>query len=379
MSRNHELAGLIKWSNREEWQDLFDAVFDEHFGPAFDDYGIDDEKLEELIGEVEMSSLWGCAFEDFLTRPASEDDERTIVDDYLKRRGWKESPSARRYMEALRDSLFSLYEVSEIVPGQSMLLRDLVRGGEPVRVADHAATRRLRNLDRLGCRVVEVAGKHRLAGGFITFSEAAAADVIAAISDPMKRIGDEASRQEIPAGDGLEGIDFAELAQTIFLHGSAPEFTAIWLEDRLNGKIDKVPPPRFNSDGEALSFHTISYPLTIGTTAEAIANQLDQASELLRQDDGVWSWVDAAASATPSDRGSYVEDEKLHITLDDGTEVLASIGLEGQALILSANSKLRADRAKIMLKSILKGQLGSPRTQIHSYEELSNPDNGPQL
>ncbi|WP_442578261.1 hypothetical protein ACSBOB_22300 [Mesorhizobium sp. ASY16-5R] len=378
MSKNHELAGLMKWSNREEWQDLFDEVFDEHFGQALDDYGIDHEKLEELIGEAEMSNLWGCAFEDFLTRPASEEDERTIVDDYLKRRGWKESPSARRYMEALRDSLFSLYEVSEIVPGQSMLLRDLIRGGEPVRVTEHTATRRLQTLDRLGCRVVEVAGKHRLAGGLATFSEAAYAEVIETISDPMKRIGDEASRQELPAGDEAEGVDFSELARMIYLHGSAPEFTAIWLEDRLNGKIDKVPPPRFNSDGEALSFHTIRYPLTVGATPEAIAGRLDQASELLRQDDGLWNWVEAAAaSAAPSGRGSYVEDEKLHITLDDGTEVLASIDLQGQALILSANSKPRADRAKVMLKSILKGQIGQPQTQIHSYEELSNPDDGP--
>ncbi|MDQ6432858.1 hypothetical protein RB623_02175 [Mesorhizobium sp. LHD-90] len=382
MAKNHELNGLIKWSNREEWRDLFDDVFEEHFGSAFDDYGVDYEKLEELIGEAEMRNLWGCAFEDFLTRPASEEDERTIVDDYLKRRGWKESPSARRYMEALRDSLFSLYEVSGIVPGQSMLLRDLVRGGEPALVTEHSATRMLKEGDRLGCRVVEVAGKQRLGGGLMRFSETAVAEVMRVIADPMKQLGEEASKQEIPADDVLEGLDLQSLGETMFLHGSAPEFTAIWLEDTLSGKIAKVLPPRFNSDGEELSFHTISYPLTAGVSVDGIARRLNETPELLREDEAVWNWVETpagAASAPSSGKGSYVENERLHITLEDGNEVLASINLQDRMLILSANSKLRADRAKIMLKSILKGQLGQPRIQLHSYDELANPDDEPEF
>jgi hypothetical protein len=374
MSKSHELAGLIKWSSRDEWQDLFDDVFDEHFGLAFEDYGIDFEQLEKLIGETEMRNLWGCAFEDFLTRPASEDDERTIVDDYLKRRGWKESPSVRRYMEALRDSLFSVYEVSEIVPGQSMLLRDLIRGGEPVRVTEHAATRILRNLDRLGCRVVEVSGKQRLAGGLTTFSEAAYAEVIAAVSEPMKRIAEEASKQELPPGVDPGGIDFAELGQTMFLHGSAPEFTAIWLEDRLNGKIDKVPPPRFNSDGEELSFHTITYPLTPGASEEAILRQLAGIPELVVEDENIWNWtepLEGSSPAKPSGAVSRVEDGRLHTELEDGTPVFATVELALDVLVLSANSKARADRGKLMLKSALKGQIGQPSIQIQSLEELA--------
>jgi hypothetical protein len=55
-----------------------------------------------------MTTVWGCAFEDFLTRECA--DGRNIVDDYLKRRGWKEGASARAYMSALRTSVMSLYE-----------------------------------------------------------------------------------------------------------------------------------------------------------------------------------------------------------------------------------------------------------------------------
>jgi hypothetical protein len=53
--------------------------------------------------------LTACAVEDFLTR-SHDKDGRNVVDDYLKRRGWKESVTNKRYMQALRDSKMSLYE-----------------------------------------------------------------------------------------------------------------------------------------------------------------------------------------------------------------------------------------------------------------------------
>ena len=38
-------------------------------------------------------------------------------------------------MMALRNSVMSLYEVSDIITGQSFRARDLLRGGDPVLVA----------------------------------------------------------------------------------------------------------------------------------------------------------------------------------------------------------------------------------------------------
>src|SRR6266567_622945 len=94
MASADSLRGLIKWLRRAEWQDAFD-------------------ELLHLIGDEHLTSLWACVFEDFLAR--NLDDGRNIVDDYLKRRGWKESASNKAYMAALRSSVMSLYEVSGIV------------------------------------------------------------------------------------------------------------------------------------------------------------------------------------------------------------------------------------------------------------------------
>src|SRR3546814_7647225 len=53
-------------------------------------------------------------------------DLRNIVDDNIRRRGWNESGSTKIYLRALRSSVMSLYEVSEVEPGSGFLVRDQI-------------------------------------------------------------------------------------------------------------------------------------------------------------------------------------------------------------------------------------------------------------
>lgn len=190
MLGNHSLSGLMKWLTHEEWREPFSEVLDLHLGPACEDYEMDFEDIAEVIGDYTAMTLWSCAFEDFLTQ-SLEPDGRNIVEDYLKRRGWKESAGNRRYMEALRNSCMSLYEVSEIVPGQSFLARDLLRGGEPIRVSEHSATKKLKVWDKIGARIVEVSGKNILAGGLLPFRPSAAT----LLMDELKAAKQQARRE----------------------------------------------------------------------------------------------------------------------------------------------------------------------------------------
>ena len=113
----------MKWLTRAEWRDRFAEVYDHHLLPACRRTGFDAEEVIAILGENWfMTTVWGGAFEDFLTREGA--DGRNIVDDYLKRRGWKESASTRAYISALRTSVMSLYEVSDIVRDTSFRARD---------------------------------------------------------------------------------------------------------------------------------------------------------------------------------------------------------------------------------------------------------------
>ncbi len=105
MASADSLAGLMKWLRRAEWQDAFDELLHRHLAPACAKVDVAIDELPELIGDQHLTVLWGCVFEDFLAR--NLDDGRNIVDDYLKRRGWKESASNKAYMAALRSSVMT--------------------------------------------------------------------------------------------------------------------------------------------------------------------------------------------------------------------------------------------------------------------------------
>src|SRR3546814_4477868 len=96
-------------------------------------------------------------------------DLRNIVDDYIRRRGWNESGSTKIYLRALRSSVMSLYEVSEVEPGSGFLVRDLIQGDAPLRVSERSASQTLKQWDRIGARVVQVGGKHLLSAGVLSF------------------------------------------------------------------------------------------------------------------------------------------------------------------------------------------------------------------
>src|SRR3954451_14107380 len=110
------IATVMQWAAREEWRGWLEDVIADHLAPACLAAGVARGELPDLLGEGAHAQLIGCAFEDFLTREFGPDG-RNIVDDYLERRGWTEPVAAKRYLQALRRSVMSVYEVVDTAPG----------------------------------------------------------------------------------------------------------------------------------------------------------------------------------------------------------------------------------------------------------------------
>ncbi len=66
--------------------DLID-VLGEHIGAAMLEFDVEFEDIGDILGEHWAMTLFGCAFEDLLTRTLAPGD-RNLADDYLKRRVW---------------------------------------------------------------------------------------------------------------------------------------------------------------------------------------------------------------------------------------------------------------------------------------------------
>jgi hypothetical protein len=354
----HDLSGIIKWCAREDWRPRVDAVMAEHFEPAMNAFGLDFQEIGEVLGETWAVTL-GCAFEDFLTRRFGPGDENP-VEVYRQRRGWKEPVTARTYMTALRTSLMSLYEASDIIPGQSFRARDLVRGGDPVVVSERTATRTLKTWDRIAARIVEHNGKMLLAGGLLSFTLEASEALFSRLRDRPSNAG---AKRYGGAGalKGWRGSDED-------LRRAAPLFTLAWLFDVLPRALRINPPKLFNSDGDEIVFHRVNFPLTEAASAPAIAARLDQLADLRQASASFWNWLGGRAASDAMAKG--LKGLTFNSTMDDGSPVLGTVEVNERFVLLEANSQARTQRGTAMLAAALGDLVGSPLTEIQTMEQL---------
>ena len=164
----NDISDLLNFIGQNDvWRDRLQDVVAEHLMPAIEEFEIDEDDLSELLGEPWPGVLWGCGFEDFLGRRYGEEN---IVDHYLKRRAWNETAFNRDYFAVLRDTPVSLYEVTEVKTGKSMVLQDLLGSAEPVTVLEKSATRSLKKWDRIVVRIITEQDSHVISGALLAFS-----------------------------------------------------------------------------------------------------------------------------------------------------------------------------------------------------------------
>ncbi|MEA2830894.1 MAG: hypothetical protein QOF22_1642 [Bradyrhizobium sp.] len=258
MKTDSDLTGLIKFLGTDDWNERLDEVVGEHLDIAVTVFGLDHEEIGDLLGHHWTMTLWGCAFEDFLTRSLAPDG-RNLIEAYLKRRGWREGAGAKAYMTALRGSIMSLYEVSEVIPGQSFRARDLIRGGEPIAVSEGSATKTLKQWGRIAARFAHVGGRHIMAGGVLPFSAEAATSLLEVFRETL---GTWLS----PSAPSLDDET---------LRGAAPRFTSVWLSHAVPRTQGTTQPIVHNSDGDDVVVHTIRFPLGAGVKQQEIGTRLD--------------------------------------------------------------------------------------------------------
>ena len=160
----------------------------------------------------------------------------------------------------------SLYEVSDIQPGQSFLARDLLRGGEPIHVTEHTATKTIKPWDRLAMRIVEVRGKTVIGGGLLPFEHQLADKMISTFAGTKKRIAKDApaffDELGLDAGDPeVDRLITSATSDSELLRVSAPLFSTLFLVDLLDRVLDPKLPQLANSDGEEMEFIALVYRL----------------------------------------------------------------------------------------------------------------------
>ena len=364
----HDISGLIAWAKREEWRGALAELLERHCAEACAGAGIAPADIEDVLGDYAAAVLWGAAFEDLLATDLP--DGRNIADDYLRRRGWKESASTRDYIAGLRRSVISLYEVGGLVPGQSMQLRDLVRGGEPVRVSEKRGSEGLRQWDRIATRVVPLRDGAVISGALMLFEHEAGEALLAS----LRKIRAKAPRDVAAAArdfgieadaEALAGV----LTPDLLLARAAFMFTNAWLGATLRSAQGRDSPELLNSEGDPLAFTVLHFPLLPGVTAERIREALASVPALRSQGRTFWNWL-AEPGAKPKAVPRRAKAQTLTTTMDDGSLVLGTLALKGRRLSLEANSVARAERGRALLEPVLAGLVGPPLTERIDLERM---------
>jgi len=229
------IGAIAKWARRDEWREERDLVLDAHVGPLLEAADLPMDYLAELLGDA-FTTLLGVAFEDFICCDFGPEG-RNIVVDYLGRRGFKASEPVRRYLRALQGSVMSAYEVVETTPGSHLILRDVIRGGEPLRVEDRLGSRHAVPGEHIATRLLPINGRTYLSGGVLPLR----AEQAEALAEEVRRLRTELS-DELERAAGEEGTAAADPVpvgplEDVLLGELAPLFTHTWLEAMLEDML----------------------------------------------------------------------------------------------------------------------------------------------
>ncbi|MBC7622874.1 MAG: DUF2384 domain-containing protein [Aeromicrobium sp.] len=357
---NKAVANLMEWMRREQkWGTRFEAIHEVHTASTRAVSGLPIEGLLNVLGDEGAGVLFGCVFEDLAARRFNdfEGPPHNIVDDYLKRRGWRDSVPSRRYMAVLRDVRMSVFEVSAVMPGKWVEVRDLVRGGEPVHVSEHLGSKSLVRWDRLGARVAEYQSQKIFTGVMLPLSNEQSGTLLQQI---------EAKISESLADKGLQGANVNEPETRAAIDDALatlpPTFTACWLSRYI--AVHEAP-EMVNFEGDLLVFAETRFAVRKGSAAQVVA-RLDVLPDWRRVDDAppVWDWLGTPDLPREPQNSAAKGFSLQTVDPDTGQQVLAMLRLEKGTLQLSTNSTARMKRATELLEGALGEEISAGLTSL---------------
>ena len=353
-----ELTAWMK--GRAPWPARLDAVVLEHVSPLVGEAGDDVNEILETMDERE-GELFGVALEDLCTRRYA-DSPANLVDELLKARGFRLPPLAKKYLEAVRDSVPSIYEIVSVVPGHGVTVRDLLVEGDPVEVIEVSGSRQLVQWDRIAARVVTHGRQHVFTGAIIPVWGKAGEALLERLRAAVHGAGGQAD-------EGIAVEAFRHRTRSL-LRGLAPVIGAAHVAEIVED-VRRPFPTLVNSDGEPYEFIEARYAMSARAAKEAAA-RLDGSAKLQRAGarPARWDWIGEpprrALRASGQDGDLAFE---TYSVSDSSRVVLAGLKLARGWLTLSVNSRARLGRARTMIEPLLAGLVGKPEIEARSVAE----------
>ncbi len=158
-----------RYASRDEWTAHRREHLATMLGRIPEHFSLDLEGLFEEVRRLgHLSSMVAFIDESFLAAEYGPD-RANVTDDYLRRRGWQETPRGE-YLQAIRTTPPGLYEVCDVAFGEWIEVRDRLRGGSAQRIVEHSGSQTLQRWDCFVARVVHPRDETMLTGGVLSLT-----------------------------------------------------------------------------------------------------------------------------------------------------------------------------------------------------------------
>ena len=165
----------------------------------------------------------------------------------------------------------------------------------------------------------------------------------------------------------------AELYKGITANGAllelaAPIFTRIWLGDALDRVLNPRRPQLYNPDGDAIELCTLRFPLALAASQGMVCAALGQLDDLRAASDTFFNWIgpEIGTSELPANLPGHV----IVSNLSESGAVLGSIEVAANEIVVTANSRRRAERAQALIGAALTGLISPPTLETETPDEI---------
>jgi hypothetical protein len=264
------IPNVVQFATSSAWNDAYERAVEIYMELLAE---LEPDEVEELMRQhpalpgllnIHLHEWLLCDYVDEVT-------QTNVTDEYLHRRGWRESPRGREWLRALREQPLSLYEVQAIRPGAGLTLRDVLRDMPPVEVDERTGSRGLRQWDYLVTRVVPFQGRNFLSGAGLHYTRE--------MGDDVRRVLMEDFR--------ADGVEPTLADWNALLRDSGPYFWDRYVEPF----IDPPPPPELvNAEGERWLISRQRFVFDPAVRGE-LRQRLAACAEFEPQGDDGYTWM----------------------------------------------------------------------------------------
>lgn len=350
------ISKLIDFAYLPKNRPYLEQALSTYFEPIYEVTDTNDQhELVRVLGQQVFEQLYTCAMEFFFSNDYDEEDGGywNLIDRFIAAKPLGLTEEDQQYLKGSRRSLMSVYEVLEVIPEQSITVRDLVRGGKPVVVREKAATRQLVKWDKMALRVVDMGDHHMIAGGGLPLDNMAAGYALEGIENH------EAIADFVPmlTGETMDDNFFKHIRQSLWAVEIGEAYVTALLERR-EASLNAAPPILHNTEGHRITECELAFPLQ-GNKQDIIARIAgipDVEEDDPRKGKRVWvwlSWQEPTGKGKPrryTIRGRFI--------------------LDKEALRIEANSTERAEMLEALVQEHVGKLVGKAEWKTTSQESL---------